>query len=94
MPLSTRAIEGLIAWGSSALMLAESASVATTSDPASALLALVETLTKASPAAILATFLIVLWKRYTAREDEHTQLTREAITTMQEVRDALKQQKQ
>lgn len=87
--LSTRTLEAIIV-GGGAILLLTAAQSPEHHDPMMATVALADALAKASPSAIMATFLVILWRRYTAREDAHTALTRDAIQTMQEVRDSLR----
>lgn len=89
MRLSTRTIEAIVV-GGGAILLLTAAQSTEPPDPMMATIALADALAKASPSAIMATFLVILWRRYTSREDATAALTREAITTMQEVRDSLK----
>lgn len=56
-----------------------------------------EQVAKMSPTALMAVAMYVLWNRYTRREDGATareaevmKLTREAVSVMQEVRDAIR----
>lgn len=82
MSLSTRALEGLTALtGSVGLVLAQMPTGEVT---------FITELTKASPTALMVVFLIVLWNRYTKREDEGLALAKEAIQVMQTIKDRLK----
>ena len=48
-----------------------------------------DSIAKMSPTALMAVFLVVLWRRYTQREDAMEALAREAITAIQRISDIM-----